>query len=60
LGIPEFEAKLYEGKVKAGGILLAVHCRDAEHVRRAKEIFHDAGAHDITTAEPVKEKEKKR
>jgi hypothetical protein len=54
LGIPEFEAKLYEGKVKAGGILLAVHCRDVDQGNRVKEIFHELGAHDISVAEPVK------
>lgn len=60
LGIPEFEAKLYEGKVKAGGILIAVHCKDSQRVHAAKDIFHDAGAHDITTADPVTVKEKGR
>ena len=53
MGIPEFEAKLYEGNVRAGGILIAVHCRDNIQVRRVKEVFHDSGAHDITAAEPV-------
>lgn len=60
MGIPEFEAKLYEGKVKAGGILIAVHCKDQAQVHRAKEIYHDAGAHDITTAEAVHAKAKGR
>lgn len=59
MGIPEFEAKLYEGKVKAGAILLAVHCASQEEGNRAKEIFHEAGAHDIATAEPVKAKGRK-
>lgn len=53
MGIPEFEAKLYEGKIRSGGILVAVHCKDSHHVRKAKEIFHDAGAHDITSADAV-------
>jgi hypothetical protein len=51
MGIPEFEAKLYEGKVKSGGILVAVHCRDKEEARRAKEIVSEAGAHDISVTE---------
>lgn len=60
MGIPEFEAKLYEGKIRSGGILVAVHCRDSQHVHKAKEIFHDGGAHDITSADAVSEKPKRR
>lgn len=59
MGIPEFEAKLYEGKLKAGGILIAAHCMDAAHIQKAKEVFHDAGAHDITTAGPIHETTKR-
>ncbi|HLP42709.1 MAG TPA: DUF3341 domain-containing protein [Fibrobacteria bacterium] len=59
MGIPEFEAKLYEGKVRAGGILIAVHTQDPEHARKAKEVFQDTGAHDIASAEPVHVKSKK-
>ena len=50
LGIPELEAKQYEGKVKAGNILLSVHTEDSNEIDRAKEIFKSAGAQDITTA----------
>ena len=60
MGIPEFEAKLYEGKIKSGGILVAVHCKDSQHVHKAKEIFHDAGAHDITSADAVTVKSRDR
>src|SRR6266446_3728828 len=35
-GIPEYEAKRYEGRVKSGGILLSVHCDSSEWVKRAK------------------------
>ncbi len=49
LGIPEFEAKRYEGKVKAGNILISVHTENADEIRRAKEIFEAAGAEDICT-----------
>ncbi len=49
LGIPEYEAKRYEGKVKEGGILISVHCDDSEEVTQAKAIYKDAGAHDITS-----------
>ncbi len=49
LGIPELEAKRYEGKVKEGNILLSVHTENSEEIKSAKEIFTHAGAHDICT-----------
>ena len=50
LGIPEFEAKRYEGKVKGGGILISVHADDSEELRRAKDIFERNGAEDVSSA----------
>jgi len=50
LGIPEYEAKRYEGRVKEGKILVSVHSDNAEETRRAKEIFERDGAEDISTA----------
>ena len=47
LGIPELEAKRYEGKVKDGNILLSVHTENSEEITRAKDIFNQAGAQDI-------------
>lgn len=47
LGIPELEAKRYEGKVKAGNLLLSVHTENSEEITRAKDIFTRAGAQDI-------------
>jgi hypothetical protein len=49
MGIPEFEAKRYEGKVKTGSALISVHSENSEETQRAKEIFEHAGAEDITT-----------
>jgi len=49
LGIPELEAKRYEGKVKAGNLLLSVHTENSKEIDRAKEIFTKAGAQDICT-----------
>src|ERR1035441_3910072 len=49
LGIPEIEAKRYEGKVKAGNLLISVHTEDSKEITRAKEIFTQAGAQDICT-----------
>lgn len=47
MGIPEYEAKRYEGRVKEGGILLSVHCDNADWKKRAIEILKQTGAGDI-------------
>ena len=47
LGIPEMEAKRYEGKVKAGNLLISVHTENSAEISRAKDIFTKAGAQDI-------------
>jgi Protein of unknown function (DUF2934) len=49
LGIPEYEAKRYEGKVKEGGILISVHSESSDETSRAKNIFKEEGAHDISS-----------
>ena len=48
-GIPEYEAKRYEGRIRAGGILLSVHCDDSEWTRRAKTILQETGADDVSS-----------
>lgn len=48
MGIPELEAKQYEGKIKNGNILLSVHAEDGKQVTRAKEILKNGGAEDIS------------
>src|SRR5229473_2547096 len=48
LGIPEYEAKQYEGKVKNGNILISVHTDDSRQRQMAKEIFERAHADDIS------------
>jgi len=50
LGVPEYEAKRYEGRIKKGGILLSVHCDNANWIKRAKEILERTGAEDIGSA----------
>ena len=50
MGIPEYEAKRYEGRVKEGGILLSVHCDESEWVSKAKDILKQVGAEDIASA----------
>jgi hypothetical protein len=49
MGIPEYEAKRYEGRVKGGGILLSVHSDGSEWTKRAKEILERTGAQDIAS-----------
>lgn len=49
MGIPEYEAKRYEGRVKKGGILLSVHSDNSEWTKRAKKILEDTGAEDIAS-----------
>ena len=49
LGIPELEAKQYEGKIKDGNVLLSVHVNDSEQGARAKKVLEAAGAKDIAT-----------
>lgn len=50
MGIPEYEAKRYEGRVKHGGILLSVHCDNNDWVKRAEEILRRTGAEDIASS----------
>jgi hypothetical protein len=49
MGIPEYEAKRYEGRVKGGGILLSVHSDNSDETKRAKEILERTGAQDISS-----------
>jgi len=49
MGIPEIEAKRYEGKVKAGNILISVHTENSAEIDRAKDIFTKGGGQDICT-----------
>lgn len=51
MGIPEYEAKRYEGKIREGNILISVHTDNGQELDRAKEIFRAAGARDIAAAE---------
>src|ERR1700760_3375511 len=51
MGIPEYEAKRYEGAVKDGGILLSVHCETPGEILRAKEVLKSTGGNEISSAE---------
>jgi hypothetical protein len=50
MGIPEYEAKRYEGRIKEGGILLSVHCDTSEEIERAEKVLKSSGAEDISSA----------
>jgi hypothetical protein len=50
MGIPEYEAKRYEGRIKEGGILLSVHCDNSDWTKKAKDILDRTGATDIASA----------
>ncbi len=50
MGIPEYEAKRYEGRVKEGGILLSVHSDNSDWTRKAKDILESSGATDVSSA----------
>ncbi len=54
MGIPEYEAKRYEGRVKEGGILTSVHCDSSDWVSRAKEILKQTGADDVSSTSEAK------
>ncbi len=49
MGIPEYEAKRYEGRMKHGGILLSVHCDSHDWAKRGAETLKQSGAEDISS-----------
>ncbi len=54
LGIPEYEAKRFEGRVRSGGTLVSVHCDDSEWVKRAKRLLEETGAEDVAASSESK------
>ncbi len=49
MGIPEYEAKRYEGHLQKGSILLSVHCDTSDEIDRAKQILARTGGEDISS-----------
>jgi len=49
MGMPEYEAKRYEGMIKEGRILLSVHCDNSDWVSRAKDVLGRTGAQDVSS-----------
>jgi uncharacterized protein (TIGR02271 family) len=60
LGIPEYEAKRYENRIREGNILVSVHSENSDETKRAKEIFERNGAEDIGTANEKEAKSARR
>ena len=54
LGIPEYEAKRYEGRIKSGNILLSVHADDSKWTDKAEKILKNTGAEDISSTSETK------
>jgi len=54
MGIPEYEAKRYEGRVKRGGILLSVHSDNSHWTDKAKDVLERTGAEDIASTGETK------
>lgn len=54
MGIPEYEAKRYEGIVKNGGILLSVHSDNSEWTSKARDILQMNGAQDVSSTSEAK------
>jgi hypothetical protein len=50
LGMPEYEAKRYEGLIRKGSVLLSVHCDNSDWVKRAKQLLDRTGAADISSS----------
>ncbi len=54
MGIPEYEAKRYEGRIREGGLLLSVHSDSSDWTRKAKEILERTGGEDISSTSESK------
>lgn len=54
LGIPEYEAKRYEGRIRSGGILISIHCDDSDWTNKAKLILRETGAEDVSSTGEAK------
>lgn len=54
MGMPEYEARRYESRIKEGNILASVHVESNEQADRAKNILKESGAEDIATSGEAK------
>jgi hypothetical protein len=53
-GMPEYEAKRYEGRIRKGGVLLSVHCDNSDLEKTAKQVLEKTGAQDISSTGEAK------
>ncbi len=53
-GIPEYEAQRYAGRINNGGILVSIHCDDSDWSDRAKKLFAETGAEDVSSSGEAK------
>jgi hypothetical protein len=51
LGMPEREARRYEGRIRTGAVLLSVHTETPDERARVAEVFARAGAEDVSSDE---------
>lgn len=58
MGVPEFEAKQFEGKLASGHVLISVHVADGEQTKRVKEIYERHGGESITATSDASVPEK--
>lgn len=47
-GIPEYEAKRYENRLKEGGILLSIRANNDDRAKRIKDVLQKNGAEDVS------------
>jgi len=59
-GIPEYEAKRYEGMLQKGGILVSVHCSTSNEIDQVKHTFRATGGQDIASTRESSASEKDR
>ena len=50
MGIPEYEAKLYDGRIRGGNALVSIHTENGDEKNRAERILKEAGAEDVSSA----------
>jgi hypothetical protein len=49
MGIPEYEAKQYESKLRGGNILMSVHVDDSDEASAVRQIMSEEKAEDVST-----------
>jgi len=54
MGVPEYLAIRYEGRIKGGCILVSVHADDSKWIQKARKILDHTGAEDIASTGETK------